>query len=109
MKVTVYQELKFFGVTEKEINSISLAHQSQLRDAGIQLIQKEKDYSKLRLMLKQYMGIDVFLKHMIRKDQERYKDLVEDIDLFMKHYLQLTELDKNLKGRISQVETFYHE
>jgi hypothetical protein len=109
MKATVYQELKFFGETHNEINSMSLAHQSQMRDSGIQLMQKQKDYSKLRLMLKQYMGIDVFLKHMIRKDQERYKDLVEDIDLFMKHYYQLMELDKNLKGQISQIETFYHE
>ena len=109
MKVTVYQELKFFGETQSEINSMSYQHQMQLRNAGIELVPKEKDYSKLKLMLGQYIRIDDFLKKLIRKDQEQYKNLIDDVDLFMKHVFELTGLDKNLGNRISQVENFYGE
>jgi hypothetical protein len=61
MKARLYDELKFFGDTDSEINSRSNGHQARLRNSGIQIIQKEKDYSKLREMTLQYIKIDDFI------------------------------------------------
>ena len=46
---------------------------------------------------------------LVKEDQEQYKNLIDDVDLFMKHVFELTGLDKNLGNRISQVENFYGE
>ena len=109
MKVGIYEELKFFGDTENEINCRNIANKMRLENAGIELIQKEKDYTKLTVMVRQYVKINEFLENLIRKDEKQNSYLIEDINLFMKHVKELGDLNDILKSQIGQIESFYGE
>lgn len=82
MKARLYEELKFFGDSDSEINSRSNGHQARLRNSGIQIIQKEKDYSKLREMTLQYIKIDDFIGTYLENDTDEDSWLQADQDLF---------------------------
>ena len=82
---------------------------SKLRDCGIQVMQKEKDYTRLRVMMHEYVKINDFVDNLLRKNLSQNRHLYEDKDLFIKHINELSEVDDHLKKRINQIKQFYEE
>lgn len=109
MKVSVYEELKFFGESDNEIYMKSSQHQIYLRNNGIEVVHKEKDYSRLRVMMLEYVRIEDFAEGLVVRNCNGNRYLVEDRDLFGKHLKELTEVDDLLRGREHQVMRYYEE
>lgn len=108
MKVAVYEELRYFGSSIHEDLVDTQDHKQMLKNAGIEVMKPKKDYTKLKLMIGQYIKIENFVENFMQKNRQ-FQELNEDRNLFMKHVIELCDVDSKLKVKMYEIKKLYEQ